>query len=578
MKTRNWISLALGTAVSLAAAYAAYTLATYSWNQVVDYRSPYADEQLDETRGRASNDPVRTKRVVFVIVDGLREDVSRNMPGLQQLRKNGFDAVVRTGQPSLSFPNWTTLLSGAPQRISGVNTNWFEGLVPVETLMDTALRSKQTVVVSGPKDFEQLYGVQRAGHVFLKDWTKDSYMSAEIVDNAIRLSGEASPTLTIVLLPDIDEAGHAFGGSSKEYLDVSRRVDADISRLVGALQDDRTAFVVASDHGHISTGGHGGWESEVVNVPAVFAGTGIRFGKGTGSQDQIAPTVAFLSGLPAPRNGISAPLPVMLSAQDLSRFGEQRKTALTAYIRVVQRDMPAGTTKVTTPATVEDASAAFAQVTADRLGLERAQRAPQALALVGAVLVLLVAIGLLSWRALVSAGAGTVFYYLVYNGLFFLLHGYRWSLSAFNSEDLLKAFFNARMAEAVVAAVVACFVAADVYLFLRREPKRPTGEYLSGWLALGTATVLTIQATLALQVAWYVWRWGVPITWVLPDFMWAFKYDLDLIQATALGAAALVGPLLTYLVGRFHPIRETARATAGAADTVSAGPTPDQEA
>jgi hypothetical protein len=568
MKVRNWVALALGAVVSLAAAYAAYTLANYSWNQVVDYRSPYVKEQLPETRGRASGDLARTRRVVLVIVDGLRDDVSRQMPGLQQLRKNGYDAVLKTGQPSLSFPNWTTLLSGAPQRISGVNTNWFEERVPVETLVDTALAAKKTVVVSVPKDFELLYGVQRTGNAFLKDWTKDSYMSAEIVDNAIRLSSEASPTLVIVHLPDIDEAGHAFGGSSKEYLDVSRKVDMDISRLVGALQEDGTAFVVVSDHGHIATGGHGGWEPEVIDVPAVFAGTGIRFGKGTGTQDQIAPTVAFLSGLPTPRNGIAAPLPVMVAAQDLSRFSEQRKAALTAYIRVVQRGLPTGTTKVTTPATVDDAAAGFAVVTRDRLAVERSQRVPQALALAGAALVVLIAIGLLSWRALVASAAGTVTYYLVYSGLFFLLHGYRWSLSAFNSEDLLKAFFNARMIEAIVAAVVACAVAADIYLLTRREPKRPSGEYLPGWLSLGTATVLTIQATLAMQVAWYLWRWGVPITWVLPDFMWAFKYDLDLIQATALGAAAILGPLVTYLVGRFHPFRA---APAGSRPTDPAG-------
>jgi hypothetical protein len=156
-----------------------------------------------------------------------------------------------------------------------------------------------------------------------------------------------------------------------------------------------------------------------------------------------------------------------------------------------------------------------------------------------------------------------VLYYLVYNGLFFLLHGYRWSLSSFNSEDLLKAFFNGRMVEAVIAGLVACFAAADIYLALRRDPKRPTGEYLPGWLALGTATVLTIQATLALQVAWYLWRWGVALTWVLPDFEWAFKYDLDLIQGTAVGALAILGPVVTYLAGRYHPIRKRVAPAAG---------------
>jgi hypothetical protein len=503
---------------------------------------------------------------VYVIVDGLRDDVSRSMPSLQRLRDGGFDGVVRTGEPSLSFPNWTTLLSGASQRISGVTTNWFEGRVPVETLVDVALRAGRRVVVAAPKDFEVLYGVERTGRTFLRDWTKGTYMSAEIVDNAIRLSGEATPALVLVLLPDVDEAGHEFGGSSPEYLAMAKKVDADLGRLVGALQDGTTTFVVASDHGQISTGGHGGWEPEVVQVPAVFAGPDIRLGAGTGTQDQIAPAVASLAGLPALRNSPALPLDVTVSVPDPGLIGAARGVALEAYTRVVRSGMPTAAGGVTTNGATLGGAAGFDLATAERMALERRERLPQALGLACAALAVLVAIGLLSWRALVSALGGTLFYYLVYNGLFFLLHGYRWALSSFNSEDLLKSFFNGRMVEAIVAAVVACFVAGDVYLALRREPKRPTGEYLPGWLALGTATVLAIQATLALQVAWYLWRWGVAITWVLPDFMWAFKYDLDLIQATALGAAAVIAPLVTYLVGRFHPFRTNAPKPGGDAE------------
>ncbi len=62
-----------------------------------------------------------------------------------------------------------------------------------------------------------------------------------------------------------------------------------------------------------------------------------------------------------------------------------------------------------------------------------------------------------------------------------------------------------------------------------------------------------------MQVAWFVWAWGIVATWRLPDFKWAFKYDLDLIQATAIGFAAVLTPLVTYLIGRYHPrVRRTA--------------------
>jgi hypothetical protein len=100
----------------------------------------------------------------------------------------------------------------------------------------------------------------------------------------------------------------------------------------------------------------------------------------------------------------------------------------------------------------------------------------------------------------------------------------------------------------------------------RKVPRRPRGEYLPGWLALGVATVLVVQATLAMQVAWYLWQWGASVSWYIPDLMWGFKYDLDLIQLTALGGAALVAPLLTFLVGRYHPLRQ-AKPAAEAAET-----------
>jgi hypothetical protein len=567
----RWIALVVGLAVCLGVAYAAYTLATYSWNQVVDYRGPYAKVKLPAGVGPriefkkaiAGQEP----RLVYVIIDGLREDVSRQMPTLNVLRGHGYDAVLRTSQPSLSFPNWTTLLSGAPQRISGVTTNWFEGRVPVETLIDTALAASRTVAVSAPKDFEMLFGVKRTGHVFLRDWTAGQYMTGEIVDNAIRLANLptpadrtklrttwVTPTLIIVHFPDVDEAGHDSGGASKEYLATAKKVDTDLGRLVSALQDTRTTFVVTADHGHIDTGGHGGPEDIVTLVPAVFAGPGVGIGTGEGTQDQMAPTVAFLSGLPAPRNATGARLDVSpfspgTNPDPGNRYDAQLTAAFDAYTGTVA-GAPATATE---PAR---ARAAFDAATDARLTRERSERLPLAAGLALGALVAVALVGLMSWRALVSALAGALAYYLVYDGLYFGLHRFGiWSLSSFNSESLLKGFMNARMIEAVLAGVVAVIVAADVYLATRREPKRPRGEFLPGWLSLGVATVLVIQATLAIQVAWYLWWWGASLTWYIPDLSLGFKYDLDLIQLTALGGAALLAPALTYLVGRYHPLR-----------------------
>ena len=199
-----------------------------------------------------------------------------------------------------------------------------------------------------------------------------------------------------------------------------------------------------------------------------------------------------------------------------------------------------------------DANTAAARAT--RLRAERWRRLPIFLAILAAVVVAVGVVALASWRALVAATAGTAAYYLVYETLFFIVHRYLWSLSAFNTETHVKAFMNGRLVEAAVSAVIGVTVAAMVYPLLRRSPKGPRVRgYLGGWLALGPATVLLMLATLGSQVGWFLWLWGAKVTWILPDFKWGFKYDLDLIQMTAVGAVAVVAPLVTYLVGRYHP-------------------------
>jgi hypothetical protein len=401
-----------------------------------------------------------------------------------------------------------------------------------------------------------LYGVDRTGNVFLRDWTEGAYMSGEIVDHAISLAKDSGASLVIVHLPDIDEAGHASGGASQAYRDMALKVDGEIGRLVAALQGPGTTFVVASDHGHIDTGGHGGPEDIVTLVPAVFAGSKVRPGTGDGTQDQVAPTVALLAMLPAPRNATGAPLDVEAPpGSHTARFTSQQLAAYSAYTRAVLAGLPGSS--IATASSVADARAAFATATDDRLAAERSDRLPIALGLVVLCILAVVAVGVLSWRALIAALAGTAAYYIVYEGFYFFVHGYTWSLSAFNSEALLKGFQYGRMTDAIIAGVVAAVVAAEMYLALRAAPKRPTGEYLPGWLALGASTVLVIQATIGLQVAWYLWYWGASVTWYIPDLAMGFKYDFDLVQLTALGAVALLAPVVTFLIGRYHPLRRS---------------------
>lgn len=550
----SWAALVVAVVLGLGIAYGAYTLAGYSWDQVVSYHTPYGDYDRPWAKAKAvdfSEESSTSPRVVLVMVDGLRLDASRGMSSLNTLRDYGADMVATTPQPSLSYPTWTNILSGASPQISGVTTNWFEGAVPVETLIDVALAGGQRVVVSAPDDFKTLYGASRAQGNYFEPWSDDEYMSSRFIDQAIALTERVNPQLVVVHLPDADETAHDFGADSQEYADVVARIDRDIARLVESLQDVRTTYIICADHGHISSGGHGGWERDVTRVPAVFVGARTLTARGEMSQSDIAPTIAAILGLPVPRQSVGRVRGDIIADADADvARGEQEFRAIAERFVAVIEGTPAD---VGGARTYDALQRAIDDASARRLTADREARVPMALAIIAGALFVLASIGLVSWRALAAASAGSAMYFALYNGLYFVLHGYRWSLSAFNTEEYVQTFFNMRMVEAAASMLIACAVAGFVYPLLRRRPRAPRGKFLAGWLTLGPATVLGTLALIAVQVAWFLWAWGADVTWRLPDLKWGFKYDLDLIQATALGVVALLAPLVTYLVGRYHP-------------------------
>ena len=320
----GWILPILALAVSLGLSYGAYTLASYSWDQVVSYESPYTSMSGADFSGvrPALTDPIpdaQPRRVVVVLIDGLRDDASRTMASISGLRARGADVRLTVPQPSLSYPTWTTIMTGAPQQISGVTTNWFEGPVKVETLLDVAAGSGRTVVVSGPVDLDEMFRASEVATASTTiEWPEGDYVSDQIVDNALALDAEVGGAdFLFVLLPDVDNTGHDFGGASPEYAEVVGKVDADLTRLIEGLDDGATTFVVLPDHGHIDTGGHGGWEDPVIHTFAAFAGPGVAQVEAEAHLADIAPTVAVIAGLQAPLQGTGTAIDAVLD--DLSR-------------------------------------------------------------------------------------------------------------------------------------------------------------------------------------------------------------------------------------------------------------------
>src|SRR5580765_6986850 len=104
----------------------------WQWNDELALASPLAAvaPRIDDPRT-----PRLAGRVVLVIVDGLGADES-HLAFLDELRRRGVDAVARVPYPTISRPNYVTILTGVPPRDSGVRANRVTAPVALDTVMD----------------------------------------------------------------------------------------------------------------------------------------------------------------------------------------------------------------------------------------------------------------------------------------------------------------------------------------------------------------------------------------------------------------------------------------------------------
>jgi hypothetical protein len=285
----GWLSLILILSLM---GWGSVRLALFSWNSVVAYRSPYLAADLPAP----PSTPPLTERVVLVVIDGLRRDTAAAaMPTLNRLAAQGARYIVRTGEPSLSYPGWTVIGSGAWQGLSGVTTNWFQGPVPVDSIFREAHGAGLRVVGAGTGGWKELFGPW-FDRLEALDVPLDRLEKVDLLDEALLARGldllrDPQARLVLIYFAGPDEYGHAFGGASPAYREMVRRTDERLARVAAAMDLSRETLIVTTDHGHIDTGGHGGWEPIVKEVPLVMVGKGIRAGvEGQGTQADIAPT------------------------------------------------------------------------------------------------------------------------------------------------------------------------------------------------------------------------------------------------------------------------------------------------
>ncbi len=274
----------------------------------------------------ASGQEQRVEHVVIVGVDGLSPDGVRRAqaPNLARLMKEGaFTLHARGVMPTVSSPNWASMIMGAGPEQHGVTSNDWEpgkgsivptaegapGIFPTVFGVLRAQRPKARIAV-----FHDWDGFGRLFERPAVDRIEDSDGPVKAVEHAVDYMKKERPALLFIHLDHVDDAGHAHGHGSPEYYASVAEADRLIGLVLRGLESagiaQSTVLLVTSDHGGVGKK-HGGNTMAEIEIPWIVHGPGVVAGKDLAtpvSTCDTAATVAFLLGLKPPACWIGRPV------------------------------------------------------------------------------------------------------------------------------------------------------------------------------------------------------------------------------------------------------------------------------
>lgn len=237
----------------------------------------------------------RSCRVLVIAFDGIRVD------GLQQAHTPNIDTLIAGGSssmetrdvmPSITMPNFTSILTGSDPELTGVGDNKW-------TIDNHML---PPIVSDGDGYYPSVFKLLNEAGVktaFLWNWEplinpfNRKYLDVtlyqpgdgydKLYDKAFEFMSDnrETPTMTFLYTVHTDHAGHAHAWMSPEYIRAIEEGDSKVGELFGKMReagifDDTHIFFITDHGGHDK--GHGKVCSEDMIVPWVVYGPGIRRG------------------------------------------------------------------------------------------------------------------------------------------------------------------------------------------------------------------------------------------------------------------------------------------------------------
>ena len=273
-----------------------------------------------------SAQPTATKHVILIGIDGVSADGFQysNTPVVNSLISQGVISLKTRGvMPTVSAPNWATILSGAGPEQHGVTANSWSLVNPGfdPTVKDaegyfpsifTAIRKQMPQAVTAMfYDWEWL-----GTYVNKKYINKVQYVQGHVMITSVALNyiKKEKPLFTFIYYGHPDETGHSKGFNTKEYYQSINDIDSEIGKIVNEIKAagmaQSTTIFITSDHGGVGSG-HGGESMIEIEVPWIISGPGIKKNVLLETNNDLAntaPTIAKILGIKTPAEWIGRPV------------------------------------------------------------------------------------------------------------------------------------------------------------------------------------------------------------------------------------------------------------------------------
>ncbi|MFJ8960830.1 alkaline phosphatase family protein [Lentzea sp. NPDC102401] len=221
--------------------------------------------------------PAKTPKVLVIGLDGARYDklVGADTPNIKALLNRGYgarSALYGSGMAQTSSgPGWSTILTGVWPDKHKVKDNSFSGnaLTSYPSWLERANTANPALSTYAAVDWKPISDqILRTGQdrKYVLDGDTAGYTGSDekiTVDAEQHLKADAADA-SFVYLGQIDIAGHSNGADSSQYDAAMRANDAQVGRLVRAIESrpsyasEDWLIMVTTDHGHTAAGGHGG--------------------------------------------------------------------------------------------------------------------------------------------------------------------------------------------------------------------------------------------------------------------------------------------------------------------------------